>query len=143
MTKLINFEKEDIKAVCKFCSVFSYISGPYSMEVHGEEWIDLENVIAKETYIADFHQDGSDYPNAEKFFSVCVKGTKVWFFYSPSKSAQKEDEEFRFSYNDFINHGDICIQVEGTIIRWKANLLHAVIHLTDTISVTGNTIAQE
>ena len=93
----------------------------------------LRNLVGTQGYISEFHYDRED---GDWQYSIQKKGRKIWFFY-PNSVDEEMDNVPDINFTDFLGSGCVYLQEEGTTIRWKRLTIHAVVHLTDTIAVTG------
>ena len=123
----------ELLSAFKYGGPLMYISPEYVSDFNGKTVEQTLDIVASKGYLTFFHFDLDD---GEKYYSIQKKGKKLWFFY-PNNSSDTGVEYPNPSFREFLTHGSLCVQAEGTCITWTKHTYHAVIHLTDTVAVSG------
>ena len=126
--------KARLKAVFTLSGPIMYVSNIYNKMFEDGKDGQCYDVVASKGYMTFFHVD---LEKGESFFSDQLMGKKIWFFY-PNSDRDDGSKKPEISFKDFITNGCVYVQSAGSRIIWDKHAYHAVMHLTDTISQSGN-----
>lgn len=124
----------DIQHFLRFAKIYKYISHEHVGIFENTTLNNINDVVATNGFTTYFHMDTE---GGHKYFSNQLLGRKLWLFYPNPTGCHGIDQE-PIGFDEFLLNGKVCLQEEGTTVVWDKKIIHAVIHLSDTISESGS-----